>query len=154
LNFIWYWFISSNRKDNGTRPLSTVHIKGVNLYMTNPFPWLVLEDCFSQIIQVWAVNLFTLTFYISTVILHLSFYKSKYVLTYFIFFIKLKNWETPINQLYAFYMSHAPPYSKTGHMLLYASNTCRVPIPCGVQSAGNNKLNIKCFHLDQMTNEV
>jgi hypothetical protein len=28
---------------------------------------------------------------------------------------------------------------KTGHVLLHASKVKRVPIPCGLQTAGNNK---------------
>ena len=30
---------SSNRKDNEKRPLLTIHIKGVNLYMTPGYPY-------------------------------------------------------------------------------------------------------------------
>jgi hypothetical protein len=45
---------------------------------------------------------------------------------------------------------HVP---KTGHVLLHASKIKRVPIPCGLQTAGNNT-NIYNFDSTIKTNEI
>ena len=39
------------------------------------------------------------------------------------------------------YMSRASPCSKTGHVLLHASKTCWVSIPCRLKPAGMNDQN-------------
>ena len=59
---------------------------------------------------------------------------------YDLFNFKKKTWNKPINRWYTFYMSHAPPYSKTGHLLLHASKTSCVSIPCRLDKANEQKV--------------